>query len=191
MALKVLDRFFVRFGCMPGTEGPQVLASSSLRVLLARVQTILAGLKFSNHEGRTPPQSWRGEIGCTPPIPLIPPARNSLFWRAPAKMPISLAVSASPESCAIFHLSAYLLDDSPVHTGFAVLYRYVGPPMAELWRFPVRRRARPWVRKSKRGAPDQRLLPRLEQSGQTFRWHKSLHPIPWPHSLLRVCRTDY
>src|SRR5579872_4078658 len=46
---EILDRFFVRLGCPPAGEGPQIAALSGFGIFLPRVQTILAGFEFSNH----------------------------------------------------------------------------------------------------------------------------------------------
>src|SRR5260370_30351457 len=79
---------------------------------------------------------WRGEIGYTPPIPLIPPARNIPSWHAPAKTTTSGATGASPESCAIFRPCGGFRDDNPTHIEFVVLSRYSEPLPAIREGFP-------------------------------------------------------
>src|SRR5262249_39803178 len=49
MALEVLDCALVGFGFRERGERPQVTALPCLRVLLAGIQAVLAGLEFANH----------------------------------------------------------------------------------------------------------------------------------------------
>jgi hypothetical protein len=52
--LEILDRPLVNFCGAPAGEGSKVSALTSLGVLFARVQTKLAGFKFSNHRDSSP-----------------------------------------------------------------------------------------------------------------------------------------
>src|ERR1700692_2776833 len=51
------------------------------------------------------------------------PMHNILFWPGPLEKTVSWGVSASPESCAIFHLAASPPDGNRARTGFAALFR--------------------------------------------------------------------
>jgi hypothetical protein len=57
---------------------------------------------------------------------LTPLERNTWFSPAPARRPISLAASTSPESCAIFHLAASDPGDTQEYTEFAILFQCGG-----------------------------------------------------------------
>jgi hypothetical protein len=57
------------------------------------------------------------------PTPLTPLEPNTRFSPAPARRPISLPASTSPESCAIFHLAATDPGDLQEYTEFAILFQ--------------------------------------------------------------------
>lgn len=50
MPLEKLDGSLVLFGCLARLESTEITPLSGLRVLLAGIQTIVARLKFSNHD---------------------------------------------------------------------------------------------------------------------------------------------
>ena len=56
VVLEVLHRFLVSLGRAPGGECSKIPPLSGLGILLARVQAIFAGFKFSNHRIRNPSQ---------------------------------------------------------------------------------------------------------------------------------------
>src|SRR4051794_18565100 len=55
MALEVLHRAFVLLGGGAGAEGAQIAALAGLRILLARVEPVLAGFQLADHGGPPSP----------------------------------------------------------------------------------------------------------------------------------------
>jgi hypothetical protein len=49
VALEILDFALVFLGEFAGREGPEVAAPTGLRIGLARVQPVIAGLQFADH----------------------------------------------------------------------------------------------------------------------------------------------